>query len=358
MGMGLVRGGGALAVVTAQLETLLLTGGDLAGGLLAVIESRPPWVLRRVYRRLFDDIENGHDLSAAMRRQHFFPAYYCDLVEAGERQGELEQTFRELRGIVDQSESFMRGTARWLAYVGLQLYIQLIVLGFLVVKVLPVMAEIMAEFSAQTALFQRFSAAGAFVESNIAEAHLFLVFVFLASLPVAAYLIWREFRHGAPFLSSMLARLPVIRRTVLKRDVAHVCLVLEKLLRAEVPLHEALEDVSKLAVTDVAARMLRRLSGRTEQGMTLHEAWRFETGPLAPRALLHFVAVGEQSGTLPEALGRMGRHYLREAVKTERVVMSAVEPLQLAAPAILVAVVALGFFQMIESVILSMLAQL
>ena len=142
----------------------------------------------------------------------------------------------------------------------------------------------------------------------------------LALLVPRAFL---PFRGGTGLRVSLWRRLgslcPGIRGVLRKSDLAHVSLVLERLLIAGVPLNEALQDCAELDLPNGVRESILRVKNRVEQGSSLAGALAGE--PRFPESFQTLLALGESSGHLPAALERVSDLYHRQTLKTTRIAL-------------------------------------
>lgn len=338
-----------LLLLTRQLSTIVSANADLVGGIESLIADAPKPKLKRVYRALVIDLSTGAALAASMRKRiRFFPAFYCDLVEAGERTGNLTQTFAQLIQHFEVKRRTNATVKGWLAYFTIVLILQAAVGAFLCIKVFPVYDEILTDFSTSISLF------------SLRTEWLFaLLDVILAILAVS--LVYRIARRGHVFrlvAGRVALSLPLCRTLLVRRNLAHASFVLERLLAAGVPLDRALEDAAGLDVNPLYRNAFRRLAARVVQGEALHHAMASEDRRLFPAMVSAAVLLGENSGSLPEAFGRVARLYNREVIKIARVAAQFLMPLGLALPVAISLFFALTCFGFNATIINAMIDQL
>ncbi|MDQ1256991.1 MAG: type pilus assembly protein PilC [Candidatus Hydrogenedentes bacterium] len=358
------RGGGVFGLVNAQRtlsgrkhEDLILVSKQLAGLVRANVDlvecmdglSRGGGRrrLRALYGALASDLSADGSLSGAMRlRPGFFPAYYCDLVQAGEEAGQLEPALLGLCDYLESAKTTFQRVAGLLAYISVMLAIQCTIGAFILAKVVPVAAEIFTEFGMPGAPIMSWLVN---VGDFIAEYWLF----FLSDAAVVLLLLlaipWLIHSRGlfTDIVSGAMAHVPLLRGLAIKGDLSHIALLLERYLDACVPLDEALERVAEADLTPMYRRLLRRLARRVEAGDSLREAMDAERRRhLLPEAFRGTVSVGESAGLLPAAFGRIGRLYRRDLMKTQRVLAEVMTPVGLAIPACITFLFATSWFQM------------
>ena len=346
-----------LALLTKHLESLVGANVDLVGGLDALARNAPRR-LARLYHVLSNDMACGASLAGAMRtRSGFFPRYYCDLVESGESTGALKETFTGLNDYLENRRGGRDTVSGWSAYLVFLLLVQGLLVTFLALKVFPVFMEINDEFG--------FEGPGSIHLVNLIGNFLFRywwVVLDAAISAVVVVLVVRYLLRSRGLFDDaagwLVAHAPFLNVLLVKHDLAHVSLALERLLAGGVPLDRALEDAATLDVNPVYARVLKRLSRRVFEGDTLRDAMARESRSMLPASFRGLISIGERSGLLAEAFGRLGRLYSQEAAKTRRVLAQGLMPLFLALPASVVLLITYWFFAVYGGLLDGMLGQL
>lgn len=364
----------ALALVTRQLRALVEAKANLCEGLEALSANAPRRSLERVFHGLANDLTCGLSVAAAMRRRGFFPRYYCDLVQAAEASGTLGKVLADLSDDLSNQRSILDEARGWMAYLGAVLAIQMSIVIFFLIKVEPVFTDMLQEFQQEAQEGAATSIArdpllalvpNGFHWATGSSTHLALYWwvwvdaaLSLVVLFFGARYVLQNVPAAAAAVGWALCRTPYLRALVVKRDLARVSLVLERLLGAGVPLASALEDAADIDINPIYAAALERLARRSFEGESLSGAVARESAAMFPAAFRGCVSIGETDGLLPDALGKIGRHYFAEARSCARVLSQVVFPLGLALPALVVFVVNTSFFSQYVSMIQIMLDEL
>ncbi|MCC6143413.1 MAG: type II secretion system F family protein [Candidatus Hydrogenedentes bacterium] len=292
--------------------------------LVALLRIAQSGSLEAVLLTLRDDLAEGLPLSHAIHRQRrIFPRFYVDMVRAGEDAGRLAQTLEEL-----SEESIrligLRGyIRRQLLYLALVIAAQATILAFILTKVVPVFAEIFREFGGELpALTQLIVRIGDFFAQNALT-----VLPAVLGCFVLFFWIWR--RHMRQWASRSFATpfmfVPAFRRLVQKQNLAGAALMLSHLLRAGVPLPQALESVATADLHRLYRSLFHRLAQRVERGTDIGEACGDERF-LLPAGFRSYVSLGERSGMLPDALAHVGQYYREDTAKWSRILADTVTP--------------------------------
>ena len=329
-----------LLAVTRQLAAIIRTNAPVTGGLEAAALDAPNRKLEDIFLALRDDIASGLSIEEAMRkRPRFFPRFYTDLVKVGEETGKLDETLSELVEDVLRTLSLQDVIMSYSLYIGAVLLVQCTIAVFLCVKVVPMFTGILADFGVP---------APRSVRVLMAVTNYLIAWKWLPLLLVAcvALVVWRVLlkRRGmfSAAVGGLLVRIPLLRGIVTKKNLGHVALVLEKLVAAGVPLDVALEDAASLDINPIYRSALRRIKERVENGETLNGAMEEERN--LPASFRGLISIGESSGLLPEAFGRIGRLYQREAAKTSKILLDVTAPAGVVALGCITLLVALSWF--------------
>jgi type II secretory pathway component PulF len=259
-----------------------------------------------------DRLAAGMGVSEAMASlPRVFPAPYVRLVQAGEEAGCLAE---RLTGL--QDETVVRIMARrsvtpTLLYLGMNVLLQVSLISYISVKVMPVFREIHEEFGSSISPI----AAGIMQAVDFAGARM----VWLSQWPVwpAALLVLAAASFAGIRVARFLARqvlpaLPGLRAPMARRALVPVAQVLSLLLRAGVPLTDALAQVARIPAAPRHRHALERVQARVLNGEDFAAACTAEHRTL-PGSFGALAALGDSAGRLPETLDQAAELYRRQA---------------------------------------------
>lgn len=299
-----------------------------------------------VFQAMERRIASGSGLSEAMASlPRFFPRHLVDLVEAGEASGNLDPAFDQFSDSMLHSLGLQRQLRATFSYLGVMLLAQLTVASFLLVKVMPVFAEIRQEMGPDAASVEvgGTAAAGMFrfigtILPNIDGLirlgdHIFsfgpvlIALVLLVGLVILFGRFGKRRSWSGRRSAGLLFLVPWFRGLTVRHNLGLISLMLHGLLRAGVPLDRALAMALGSDVHPAYRRWLGALRERVCQGESLKEA--LQTVPsrgLIPESFRGLVEAGERSGQLPETFGRVADLYRRDTEKRLRVLHALVLP--------------------------------
>lgn len=297
-----------------------------------------------IYLALEQRIAEGRSLSEAMGTlPRFFPRHLTDLVEAGETAGNLERAFDQFGDSMLRSISLHRELRLTLLYVKVVLFLQLGIVAFILVKVLPIFSEILREItpdgSADYADATMASVPGlAVVVPGLPVIQTWGNYLIEWGPPIlaaiAGYGAWRlvsrfrRRRHWASRgTSSILLLVPWFRGLVVRDNLGLIAMMLQGLLRAGVPLDRALALAADSDLLPAYRQWLGALRERIQQGDSLRDALdRTRPRRLVPDSFCGLLEAGERSGELPAMLERIATLYRRDTEKRVHVLAALVLP--------------------------------
>jgi len=315
-----------LVQVTSQLASIVSCNAPIIEGLESAALDAPTGKLEDVFMALREDIAEGSAIAEAMsNRPRFFPRYYVDLVKAGEETGTLYDSLDTLGRTIIRTSTFRDHIQGWLLYLGVIVTAQCLVTSFLLVKVVPTFAAVFADFGATLPpATQALIKIHQWLTPNwpIVFACVGLV------LMVWRLLVYFQRKRGLfdRAVGSLFMYGFVIRRIIAKQNLGHIAAVLGPLLAGGVPLDTALEDATSLDINPIYASLFGRLNEQVRNGQTLRESLEAEPW-LVPASFRTMVSVGESSGLLPEAFGRIAGLYGRDILKMNKIMADTVGPL-------------------------------
>jgi type II secretory pathway component PulF len=341
-----VNNGGLLGarIPTAQvlafarsLGALIAAGVPLSRALTVIEREATHAAAKAAWSAIHAKVRDGASLADAMAAQgQLFPPVFIAMVRAGETGGFLAVVLEQVADYMERSKELLSRVGSALIYPALLAIIAGGVVAFLLVWFIPRFATLFASFNRElpwlTQVIQQ--------ASNLLVHHgwvivLVLVVGFFSGKALLAgptgKAWWERTQLTIPLLGAVKATLARVR----------FCRMLGTLLKAGVPLMQAL-SVSREAIGNASlAQALNDASDRVRQGETLSGALQ-NLGAMLPATALETLAVAETSGRLPDELLRLADTSERELDRRLRTLVSLAEPLLLLVMAALVGAIVVG----------------
>ncbi len=174
---------------------------------------------------------------------------------------------------------------------------------------------------------------------------------------VALIVLFRKWCTGSGRMrwDGLKLRMPLVKGLIASGAFASLAYTMQTLLANGVNVLQALRISEETCGNAVIGAELRKARERVTDGTTI-------SGPLAqsgvfPRMMTDMMALGEQTGNLPNALGHIGKRYEAELNRNIKVFTTALEPLLIILVAVVIGFVAIAILSAVFSATSAMGAQ-
>lgn len=327
-----------LGLFCRQMHVITKTGLPLLRGLNGLAETTHNEVLRSALLDVMAGLESGRGLGQSMSdHPEIFPGLFISIIEMGETTGTLDMAFLRMyeylnmeQEIRDRVSSATRYPMTVIGAIGVAL---VIITVFVIPSFQPLFKALGDELPMPTKIILGVST---FVRDN------WLVVLGIFGTVWGGISKWVKTDRGRYRWDRMKLRLPVIGIIVRNAALSRITRSLTISLQAGLPMNETLATVGKSIGNAFLTEKMHVLSEGIERGESL---WKtaHSTGLFTP-LVLQMIALGEETGSLPELLNEVAEHYKREVDYDLDNLSSAMEPLLMVAVGGMVLVLALGIF--------------
>jgi len=285
-----------LTVMTRQLASLVGGGLTLMQSIDALIEHTENERLASALMQIREELRGGGTFAEALTKHpHLFSPLYVSIVRAGEVSGELPRVLNWLADYMEREQTRRTQIRSALAYPILLSIVMVVALSFLLIFLVPRYAALFAEMGQSLPLpTQILLAVSGFLVRWWWAIGLGIVAI------VYAYRLVRRTPRGRWVTDAWKLRLPVFGRLHLKSAVGRMARALSVLLLGGVSVLEALAVVRDVVGNEVLAQALDEVRQRVREGERLADHLR--RSGVFPPLLTRLAAVGEETGSLPQAL--------------------------------------------------------
>ena len=138
-----------IAIFTRQLTTMMRAGVPLIQAFDIVARGSTNPRMTRLLIDIRSDVETGTSLSSAFRKHPlYFDALYCNLVEAGEAGGILEQLLDRLAIYQEKTMAIKNKIKSALIYPVAVIVVAFVVLAVIMIFVIPAFKDVFSSFGA------------------------------------------------------------------------------------------------------------------------------------------------------------------------------------------------------------------
>ena len=328
---------------TSELADLIEAGMTLGAALNTLAnQGDPNSGMCVVASDLKDRIVRGEAFSDAVdAHPKTFPAIYGNMVRAGEASGAMVEVLHRLTEHYERTQSMKSKIVSALTYPCIVLGIGVLAVIFAMVKIVPQFTELFKSMGQELPVPTKILMAMS--EGMIRYG------VFYALGLVVAVLLFRKWTQGAGRLKwdAFKLKMPLVKGLIAAGAYASLAYTMQTLLSNGVNVLSALRISEETSGNAVIGAELKKARERVTDGTTI-------SGPLAqsgvfPRMMTDMMALGEQTGNLPTALGHIGKRYEAELNRNIKVFTTMLEPILILFVAVVVGFVAIAILSAVFS---------
>jgi len=296
-----------IAVFTRQLATMMGAGVPILQAFDISIKGSTNPGLSKLLNDIRNDIAAGSSLAQAFGRHPlYFDHLYCNLINAGEQAGILDNLLTRLAVYKEKILALKSKIKSALFYP-----IAVIVVAALVVTIM--MLFVIPEFKS---MFENFGASLPAPTQFVVDMSDFFVsyWYLILGIPIAAVIATMYFYKRSPkmqhFVDRTVLKLPIIGDIIMKATVARWTRTLSTMFAAGVPLVEALDSVGGAAGNQIYLIATKGIQNEVSTGTSLTVS--MQNANVFPSMVVQMVSIGEESGQLDSMLAKVSEFYEEE----------------------------------------------
>jgi MSHA biogenesis protein MshG len=334
-----------LVMFSRQMYTITRAGIPLLRGLRGLIGSTHNALLRETLEDTLESLEGGRDLAASFARHpHVFPTLYVSIVSVGEATGTLDKSFLRLTEYLAQEKDIqdrVKGAVRYPIIVMITIALAAAFLStFVIPKFAPVFAQLKGDLPLPTRMLLGSSAI-------VRDYWMYTIgVVSVCAFGARRYLQTRDGRYR---WDRFKLRLPVMGKLMYEAMLSRLNRSLAISLAAGMPMTQTLAVIARSSNNVFVTEKIQILASSVERGESLHRA-ASASGMFSP-LVLQMIAIGEETGALPELLDEAAGYYEREVDHAVKNLSASIEPILIVTVGGMVLVLALGIFMPLWEVI-------
>ena len=311
-----------MAIFTRQLATMMKAGVPLLQAFDIVGRGNSNASVTKLLNDIRTDVETGTSLSAAFRKYPmYFDNLYCNLVEAGEAAGILEQLLDRLAIYMEKTEAIKSKIKSALMYP-----ISVVVVAFVVVAV--IMIFVVPSFKAVFSSFGADLPAPTLFVIGMSEFFVKFWWLIFGGIGGGFYFFmqaWKRSEKVQAVMDRLLLKIPIFGTLIEKSCIARWTRTLSTMFAAGVPLVEALDSVGGAAGNSVYTRATEKIQQEVSTGTSLTAA--MSNANIFPTMVLQMCSIGEESGSIDHMLGKAADFYEAEVDDMVAGLSSLMEPI-------------------------------
>jgi type IV pilus assembly protein PilC len=311
-----------MAIFTRQLATMMKAGVPLLQAFDIVGRGNPNPSVTKLLNDIRSDVETGTSLSSAFRKYPlYFDNLYCNLVEAGETAGILDQLLDRLAVYMEKTEAIKSKIKSALMYPITVLIVAFVVVAVIMIFVIPSFKSVFSSFGGELPAPTLMVIA----MSEIFISYWYLIFGGIGGGVYFFLQAWKRNAKVQSFMDRLMLKLPIFGVLVDKSCIARWTRTLSTMFAAGVPLVEALDSVGGAAGNIVYESATIKIQQEVSTGTALTQA--MTNANLFPSMVLQMCAIGEESGSIDHMLGKAADFYEAEVDDMVAGISSLMEPI-------------------------------
>lgn len=276
---------------------------------------------RRTIAEIHNQVAGGESLSEAMsKHKDVFDNLFVHMVAAGEAGGALAMVFNRLAVYLEKADALRRKVKGAMIYPAVIACVAISATVFLLIKVIPVFANMFKDLGADLPKPTQFVLALSDVMQKT-----FLPGLGVMAVGFIVFKKWHKTTNGKATVDKFLLKTPVIGSVIRKTAVARFTRTLGVLISSGVPILHGLEITAKTAGNVVIQRAVDRVRKEVSEGRNITQPL-META-VFPAMVCQLIAVGEQTGRLAEMLEKIADFYDEEVDAAVAAMTSLIEPI-------------------------------
>ncbi len=285
--------------------------------------------LRKILVALRAELLNGHTLSSAMAQfPKAFEPVVINLIRAAEAGGTLEETLQDIVRTLKKQVAFGNNLRTAMIYPA---FVMVLFSGIVIMLLTFVIPRISKVFLAQHVKIP-WATRHLMLASTYFLAHWPIVIAGIIAL-VALLGVIVHFNKRA--IAHAILSLPGLRRLGITIDLAQLTRSMTLLLKAGVPIDEALALTKKTVQKKQIIAVISRMQQNVAAGKPLATGLRGNKG-VVPPLMVRSLETAETSGTLEHTLQSLAEHFDEKASEALRAITSLIEPLMIVGVGVLV----------------------
>jgi type IV pilus assembly protein PilC len=311
-----------LAIFTRQLATMMKAGVPLLQAFDIVGRGNPNPRVTKLLNDIRTDVETGTSLSVAFRKYPlYFDNLYCNLVEAGESAGILDQLLDRLAVYMEKTEAIKSKIKSALMYPITVLIVAFVVVAVIMIFVIPAFKEVFTSFGGELPM----PTLVVIAMSEFFVSYWWLIFGGIGGGFYFFMESWKRNEKMQQFMDRLMLKLPIFGVLVDKSCIARWTRTLSTMFAAGVPLVEALDSVGGASGNYVYTAATIKIQHEVSTGTALTTA--MTSANLFPSMVLQMCAIGEESGSIDHMLGKAADFYEAEVDDMVAGISSLMEPI-------------------------------
>jgi len=311
-----------ITLFTRQMATMMKSGVPLLQSFDIVGKGAANAAMGKLVADIKMEVETGSALNQAFRKYPLhFDQLYCNLIEAGEQAGILDQLLERLALYKEKTQAIIGKIKSALFYPISVLIVAFIVTAVIMIFVVPQFKQVFTSFGADLPG----PTLVVIAISDFFVANWFFIFGILGGGLYAFFYTWKRSEKMQIVMDRLALRLPIFGAVIRKATIARWTRTLSTMFAAGVPLVEALDSVGGASGNYIYREATKQIKAEISTGSSLTVA--MQNANVFPNMVLQMVSIGEESGQLDAMCSKVADFFEAEVDDAVASLSSLMEPL-------------------------------
>ncbi len=309
-----------IIAVTKMFGVLLKSGLEIVKIIDSVTEQIESKNLKKALREVLMDIKTGLTFSDSLRKhEKYFDSFYCSAVEAGERTGELETTFKRLYNYLKTKDNIRNKIRLAMIYPMFLAFFSIAVVLFLSLYVLPSFAKIYSSFGKSLPLITK-------VVMGISTGIRNYWYLIILAIGLGIYFGKKAIRNRDIMkkLDTFILKIPALKNFIYKKEIVNGFKTLSLSVGSGMDIIKSM-NLAKESITNIKIKEnFEKIVVEVSEGKKLSTAFnKYDF----PKIAVQMINAGEESNNLEEMLDNASEYYEEELENAVEGMMGFMEPL-------------------------------
>ena len=304
-----------------NLSAMLSAGLSLSRALQVMERQTKKAGFKTVLLDLVASIEKGTTFNDALAKHpKVFSSLVVSMVRAGEESGGLSNSLLVVGEQMDQTYRLKKKIKGALIYPGIIMAALVVIGALLLIFVVPTLSQTFTELGVELPTSTKMIIA----TSEFMQNHTISAIILFFGI-VSGFYYGLKTSLGRKIFETVLLKMPIIKELVKETNSARTARTLSSLLSAGVDVVHSLEITADVVQHSYYRVVLTEAKEKIQKGNPLADVFHAHED-LYPTLVAELIAVGEETGKLPELLLRIAEFYELEVEQKTKDMSTIIEP--------------------------------
>lgn len=324
-------------IFNQQFLTLVRAGLPIHGSLEMLAKNQRNVHFASQLMNVTERVKSGESLSVAFEAQGGFPAMYTTTLLAGERSGNLQEVLERFVSFQRISLTFRKKLTASLIYPCVLIVIVIALFIFLITFVVPSFATLYDQMGSHLPAITTY-----LLQFGVMAQHKGIYVLLVLAAIGYGLNRWAKTAKGRDLVDGFRIGMPVFGKIWIKYQVALFGRTLSTLLTGGLPLVPSLETAARSISSHRIAKAVFNSVTRVREGKSLADS--LEATKVFPGVATEMIAVGEQTGALPQMLNSVSEFFEEDVETALTAAMALIEPMILLVMGVFVVIILIALY--------------